>query len=499
MMTAYRLAFLTLLIAFGACTTADAVAFLQVHGGPSYDPGQGNGYLHPFGGLQATDSGIAISSFVRYDAGVAESRRAMHWGPTTGPSELAYLSVDSQGAPYSEITAINSSGMMVGAANKFVDGVSQKIRAVRWDATGTEVTELDFIAENINPISHLGYATAINDSGLTVGWSTKTGPTGSLGRRAVRWEPDGTAVTELGNLGTRDGSTRSEALIVNDDGIIAGYAEKYADGVAIGIRAIRWDTDSTEAVELGDLGTDGRGFTESYVTDINDEGTIVGWARKVEGSSLRLARGVRWEAGQTTATELGTLSAQSTSARSFALSINDEGTSVGWSTKHIGSASRGTRGVRWDASTTTPTELGSLGTDSSGRTASIAYQINSRGVAVGYAQKYESENLVGDRAVAWGADASALDLNTLIDPNSGWTLERAFDISDSGWITGVGMFDPGGDQTAYERAFLMRLPATYIPEPAMGPILALAAVAVCLAAWPRRAFARVPTPQASGH
>jgi hypothetical protein len=47
-------------------------------------------------------------------------------------------------------------------------------------------------------------------------------------------------------------------------------------------------------------------------------------------------------------------------------------------------------------------------------------------------------------AVYWGADGAAIDLNTLIDPNSGWLLGAAYDISDSGWIAGTGPFDPDG-------------------------------------------------------
>jgi probable HAF family extracellular repeat protein len=48
-----------------------------------------------------------------------------------------------------------------------------------------------------------------------------------------------------------------------------------------------------------------------------------------------------------------------------------------------------------------------------------------------------------------------IDLNTLIDPYSNWTLTNPFSINDKGWIVGYGI-NPDG----YEHAFLLT------PEPA---------------------------------
>jgi hypothetical protein len=46
--------------------------------------------------------------------------------------------------------------------------------------------------------------------------------------------------------------------------------------------------------------------------------------------------------------------------------------------------------------------------------------------------------------VIWKPDLSILNLNTLIDPASGWTLTTASKISDTGWIAGTGSYDPDG-------------------------------------------------------
>jgi hypothetical protein len=99
-------------------------------------------------------------------------------------------------------------------------------------------------------------------------------------------------------------------------------------------------------------------------------------------------------------------------------------------------------------------------------------------MAVGYADKYDTTgNLLGSRAVMWGPDGLAIDLNTLIDPSSGWLdLALAFGISDDNWITGLGRFDPDGTGPlpAYDRLFLLHAP---IPEPGAMTLLAAGALA----------------------
>jgi probable HAF family extracellular repeat protein len=57
-----------------------------------------------------------------------------------------------------------------------------------------------------------------------------------------------------------------------------------------------------------------------------------------------------------------------------------------------------------------------------------------------------------------------IDLNTLIDPASGWTLQYASAINDVGQIVGYGL-NPSGQQDA----FLL----DPVPEPGTMPLLAL--------------------------
>lgn len=69
------------------------------------------------------------------------------------------------------------------------------------------------------------------------------------------------------------------------------------------------------------------------------------------------------------------------------------------------------------------------------------------------------------------------DLNTLIDPTSGWILQQATAINDSGWIVGFGTNSLG-----QAHAFLL----TPTPEPSTAVIAASGLAALLLAAWRRR-------------
>src|SRR6185436_17582276 len=83
--------------------------------------------------------------------------------------------------------------------------------------------------------------------------------------------------------------------------------------------------------------------------------------------------------------------------------------------------------------------------------------------------------------VYWGFDALPVDLNTLIDPASGWTLIAASAISNTGWIGGRGTFDPDGPggQEPYERLFLMQVPAA-VPEPSTGVLIVIGLANIAL-------------------
>jgi hypothetical protein len=259
--------------------------------------------------------------------------------------------------------------------------------------------------------------------------------------------------------------------------------EKYSGDADLGSRAVRWDASGTAATELGNIGTDGSGYTQSGATAVNVAGTAIGGARKYAGGIDVGLRAVRWDAAGTAATELGNLGTSGsgyTSTQAYA--ISSAGTAVGYAEKYTGGVDLGTRAVRWDGSGAA-TELIYLG---SGYTQSLAYSINAAGVAVG-----EASGVSGAfpyRALLWNPNTTAaIDLGTLIDPNSGWTLVEADGISDTNWVAGWGYFDPdgGGPLAFYSREFLLDVSSIVVPEPSSIALLALGGFALLRHRWRR--------------
>jgi Protein of unknown function (DUF3466) len=274
--------------------------------------------------------------------------------------------------------------------------------------------------------------------GMAVGSAFKYGANTNLGLRALRWYASETAATELGHLGTNSsGFTNSYVGAVSAAGTAVGFAEKYRGNLSLGNRAVRWDVSGTVATELSHLGVDSSGYTSSSAHAVNAAGTAVGYADKRSSGINVGSRAVRWDASGTAATELGTLGTDSSGYNhSRALALNTTGTVFGVTAKYVGNTWLGNRAVRWDASGTAATELGTLGTKG-GITNSYVYAVNDAGTAVGYAQQYSNGTFVGDRAVRWDASGTAAsELGHLGTPSDGVTYSYAYDINAAGTAVG---------------------------------------------------------------
>jgi MYXO-CTERM domain-containing protein len=458
-----------------------ASASVAVYGGPTYDQATQTGYRAPelLAFPAGNDNGVSVGTARYYSGGAYGGERAVRWDASGAAIELGDLGTGVSGYRSSGANAVNGAGAAVGYAYKYIGGADLGKRAVRWDTSGA-VTELANLGTRSDGFAE-SFATAINTAGAAAGSAFKYSFLTSFGSRAVRWNASG-AVTELGTLGTDSGGgTYGSAHAINTAGTVVGAAEKYTAGTNLSFRAVRWDASGTSATELGNLGTDGSGVTFALATAINTAGVAIGFAQKYTGGVHVGPRAVRWDASGTSATELGNLGTSiiNGSTNSVAYGINDAGAVVGVASKITGGGSLGPRAVRWDASGTSATELGNLGTDSSGVAYSQAYAINTAGAAVGYAAKYTDGTLVGDRAVLWNLDGGTFDLNTLIDSDSGWTLTQAYGISNTNWVTGIGLFDPdgAGPLDGYGRYFLLDA-SSVVPEPAGLALLSLGGIAL---------------------
>ncbi len=225
------------------------------------------------------------------------------------------------------------------------------------------------------------------------------------------------------------------------DGMAIGFATKYnSSNTSLGTRAFRWDALGNAPVELGNLGVSNAGVSNSLTSAINSSGAIAGRSEKITPSLSLGFRAVRWNASSTVPIELGTLGTDSFGrATAGGNAINNSGAITGSATKYDSNGgSFGTRAVRWDASGVAATELANLGTDTAGSTTCFGEAINSDGAQYRKQHKYTpSGTYLGYRAVRWNAaTTAATELANLGTDNTGNTTCLAYAINSSGIVAG---------------------------------------------------------------
>lgn len=264
----------------------------------------------------------------------------------------------------------------------------------------------------------------LNNSGAAT-WDAIESPANE--RRALRWNPLAGPALEL------EASGDAIPFAMNAAGTVVGN---------IGADGARWDSAGTSATVLPGVGIGG----ERVAFDINDSDVSVGYARKIIDEGDRGERAVRWDA-EGNVLEMGSISFGPLGiafARAFA--VNNSGTAVGAGAAFVSNLIKGDRAVRWDAAGAA-TQLGHLGTDTTGTTSALAWAINASGQAVGRATKYDAMgNLQGQRATLWNAaTTSALELELLGSDGQNLSVHsQAYDINDAGTIVGHAVKYVGG-------------------------------------------------------
>ncbi|MHB1158311.1 MAG: DUF3466 family protein [Phycisphaerales bacterium] len=214
-------------------------------------------------------------------------------------------------------------------------------------------------------------------------------------------------LTDLGTLG----ESYSQALAINDSGQVVGDAFTPGDAAnSVFLFLYSGGTITNLGIPLG-----GSGFSQSLY-GINNSGQVVGGTYPIPYTGEAPYRAFLYSGGAMT--NLGSLGGRY--GYSQASGINDSGQVVGYS-----STDSDNHAFLYNGGAMT--DLGTLG----GRQ-SEAYGINNSGQVVGGAAT------TGDTAYhAFLYDGSTMtDLNSMISPSSGWTLDKATAINDSGQIVG---------------------------------------------------------------
>lgn len=325
--------------------------------------------------------------------------------------------IGSLNGGYSGGNSVNNSGQVTG-----VSGTQYGFHAILYDA-GT-------LIDLGSPGGQGTVGQAINEFGQITGVEFYPHfPSSRIG-----FVFDGTTMTELGTLGGPD----SHGLDINDSGQITGFSSIDVDGQIE--RAFLYENGS-----MTDLGT--LGGQKSSGDGINESGQVTGSSATADDEyHAFFYDGV-------TMHDLGTLGGE----RSWGNDINDAGQIIGGS---YTDQTTNSHAFLYDGGALV--DLGTLGGPGSD-----AFAINNHGRIVGSA----SVSAFEQHAYLYDARLGGMvDLNDYIDNPSQWTLEAAYDISDTGYITGVGLYN------GQARGFIL----TPIPEPTSFSLLGLGVAGLAL-------------------
>jgi probable HAF family extracellular repeat protein len=235
-----------------------------------------------------------------------------------------------------------------------------------------------------------GEADAINHNNYVVGFRTV-----GDSQHATEWTPQGTP-TDLGLL---PNGRSSQALAVNDRAWVAGYGQTGSS-----THAFVWQASQG----MRDLGSLGSG--NSYGFGLNNKGQVVGSANGVA---------VMWDT-QRKIHDLGA------GAGSVAYGINGSGDVVGNAANFafVWTPGRGVRHLAMAPNATSAT----------------AASINERGLIVGSETLTDTSGNLSSHAALWHKD-TLIDLNSLVDPSSGWLLTTATAINNHNQVVGTGLLN----------------------------------------------------------
>jgi probable HAF family extracellular repeat protein len=346
-------------------------------------------------------------------AGIAEHTTA---------APVAYQVVDL-GTPFTPELSINSSGQVAGT----LVGSSNVPHAYSYDGT----------IHDLGSLGAVSYGHGINDSGLVTGTtSTSTGQLHAFLHDGV-----------MHDLGTLPGGSYSEGYGINGSGHVTGDSNTSTGDT----HAFLYDG------TMHDLGTF-PGGRRSEGRAINNSGQVTGWGFTdlVAPSFMPEEHAFLYDG---TMHDLGTLGG----ANSYGNGINDSGQVVGFSSYTTGNFA--THAFLYDG---TMHDLGTL----PGGTSSTASDINSDGNVTGLSDNGDGQS----HAFLYKSGSGMIDLNSLIDPLSGWELVQGFAINDSGQIAGWGYLDGEG------HSFLL----TPAPEPSSLVLGSAGLVCLVVAAHLRR-------------
>ena len=333
------------------------------------------------------------------------------------PPRYTVTDLGSLGGEESAATALNNRGQIVGGADTAARG------------KGPEYITYVFLweKEKMRRLPALNgshaYATALNDAGQMAGAYSPDPLKASF--QAARFS--GTQIKLLGGFpATVRGFSLSQAESINAKGELVGVSNS---------QAFFWSQGHLRRLAPP------AGFRGSEARALNNRGESAGKGERLIGGMTR-SHAIFWGAGGA-ARDLGVLPGYTDSV---ARALSDTGSVVGWVSKVGGTPGRKIS-FHYQAFLVQNGKMRGLGSIPRIRD-SKAGAINSRGQIVGNAYS-QSGRMTDEAALLW-QNGHVYELATLLPVHSGWRLQNAVGINNSGWIIGNGIHN------GIRRGFLLR-------------------------------------------
>jgi probable HAF family extracellular repeat protein len=392
----------------------------------------------------STFAGRQLSHF-HTAASIAAGLLALATAPTAFGAAYAILDLGTLGGAFSRTEGygvVNALGQVVGVSRNS-DNLDHAFRSTAGGAINSATGDLGTLG-GFNSSAY-----GINASGQVVG-SADTG--GVSIHHAFRTTATGKVNDAGANLGTFPGGTLSVAYGINASGQTVGYA----DTASRVDHAFRTSASGKVSDAGTDLGTLGGPF--SFAFGINASGQTVGYSDITGDTAHHAFRTSATGKISDPGTDLGTLGGNN----SAALGINDLGQTIGSAYLAGNAVFHAFRATDTGKISDPGSDLGTLGGSSS-----EAYAINALGQVVGIS---DIAGNAGQHAFFEDITGPMQDLNTLIPSDSGWVLQEAHGINDSGQIAGFGMLGTA------QHAFLL----TPTPEPGIAGFAGVMVAALLL-------------------